>query len=134
MPEETFWFNVREFNPSTGDFNSWRWIGFILVFGHFVVPFLYLLQHPLKKKYGTMIFICVWILATQLLDLTFNILPAHKLPNGDPVPFGTGAAWFLTAFLGIGGVCMWAFSNSLTKARAIPIRDPRIIESLQLHE
>lgn len=134
VPEETFWFNVREFNPSTGEFNSWRWVGLALVFAHFLIPFLYLLQNPLKKRTGPMIFISVWILATQLLDFFFNILPAQKLANGDPVPFGTGAVWFVTALLGIGGVCMWAFSSSMMKARAIPIRDPRIVESLHLHE
>lgn len=134
VPEETFWFNLREFNPSNGEFNSWRWVGMVLIFGHFVFPFLYLLQNPLKKKAGTMVFICGWILATQLLDFTFNILPGHKLANGDPVPFGTGAAWFVTAFIGIGALCLWAFFNSLAKARCIPIRDPRIVESLHLHE
>jgi hypothetical protein len=134
VPEETFWYVLREVDPSTGLPNSWKAIGMVIVFGHFLIPFLYLLQHPLKKKHGTMIFICVWILVTQLIDFTFNILPGQKLPNGDPVPFGTGAVWLLTALLGIGSVCMWAFARSMTKARAIPIRDPRIIESLHLHE
>jgi hypothetical protein len=133
VPEETFWYVLREMNPSTGEFNSWRTIGMVIVFGHFVVPFLYLLQHPLKKKPGTMVFICIWILATQLVDFFFNILPAQKLDNGDPVPFGV-SPWFVTAFLGIGGLCMWAFTRSQARARCIPIRDPRIVESLHLHE
>lgn len=134
VPEETFWYNLREWNPSTGEFNSWMWIGMILVFGHFLFPFLYLLQYPLKKKNGTMIFISVWVLATQLIDFFFNILPARKLDGGpDPVPFGI-SPWFVTSLIGIGGLCLWAFFRSFQGTRSIPIRDPRIAESLNLHE
>lgn len=80
-----------------------------------------------------MIFICCWILTTQLVDFFYNILPAHKLANGDPVPFGI-SPWFVTAFIGIGALCLGAFFRSLGTTRCIPIRDPRIVESLQLHE
>ena len=133
VPEETFWFNLREVNPSTGLHNSWWPVGLTLLFGYFLVPFLFLLQNPLKKKAGSMTFICVWILAMQLLDFFFNILPGQKLANGDPVPFGI-SPWDVTAFIGVGGICLWVFFNSMTRARCIPIRDPRIVESLHCHE
>lgn len=133
VPEETFWFNLREFNPTTGVQNSWWWVGLTLLFGHFFLPFLFFLQYPLKKKHGPMIFICVWLLLVQLLDFIYNIVPAKKLPSGDPAPFGV-SPWDVTALLAVGGVCLWAFFNSLGRARCIPIRDPRIAESLHLHE
>lgn len=126
IPEETFWYNVRE----TG---GWMWVGMILIFGHFLVPFLFLLQHPLKKRVWSMSFICLWILAIQLLDILYNIVPAKKLPNGDPMPFGI-SPFDVTALLAVGGICGWAFFRSFGRARCIPIRDPRIIESLHIHE
>ena len=128
IPEETFWYNIRE----TG---NWWDVGLILIFGHFLLPFLFFLQHPLKKKTGSMVFICVWILAIILLDFYYNILPAIKVggAHGDPVNFHV-TAWDITALIGIGGVCFWAFFNSFAKQRCIPVRDPRIVESLHLHE
>jgi hypothetical protein len=133
VPEETFWYNLREIDPSTGQYNSWRWVGFTLIFGHFVLPFLFFLQHPLKKKAATMVFICFWIIAIELLDFYYNILPSLKQASGDPVPFGI-SIWDITALAGVGGVCFWAFLRSLPRTRCIPVRDPRIVESLQCHE
>lgn len=133
VPEETFWYNLRELNPSTGAQNSWWWVGLVLLFGHFFLPFFFFLGNANKKAPGRMVFICVWLLLIQLLDLIYNIVPAQKLANGDPVPFGV-SPWTVTAVLGVGGVCLWAFLNSFARTRCIPIRDPRIVESLQLHE
>ena len=133
VPEETFWYNLREIDPSTGLPNSWQWVGYVLIFGHFVLPFLFFLQHPLKKKNGSMVFICFWILAIELLDFIYNILPSLKQASGDPVPFGI-TIWDVTALAAVGGLCFWAFLRSLPKTRCIPIRDPRIVESLQSHE
>lgn len=128
VPEETFWYNIRESG-------NWWNVGMILVFGHFLLPFLFFLQHPLKKKFGSMIFISCWVLAIILLDFYYNILPSMKQggDHGIPVNFHV-TLWDVTAFLGIGGVCFWAFLGSLAKQRCIPVRDPRIIESLHLHE
>jgi hypothetical protein len=43
VPEETFWYNVRELNAD-GSPNQWKYVGIIaILFGHFVVPFLLML-------------------------------------------------------------------------------------------
>ena len=39
IPEETFWYNIREKNYS-GELNSWWWVSMGLIFGHFLTPFL----------------------------------------------------------------------------------------------
>jgi hypothetical protein len=128
IPEETFWYNVRESG-------NWWNVGMVLIFGHFLFPFLFLLQHPLKKKHGSMIFICVWILAIILLDFYYNILPSLKVDGSHGVPVNWHVTvWDVTSLVGIGGVCFWAFFSSYAKQRCIPVRDPRIVESLHLHE
>ena len=133
VPEETFWYNLREINLSTGEHNSWWWVGLTLLFGHFFLPFFFFLGHGNKKKKSRMIGICSWLLAIQLLDLYFNILPARKVASGDAAPFGI-TLWDLTALAGVGALCLWAFFRSFAQTRCIPVRDPRIVESLQLHE
>jgi len=128
VPEETFWYNLREY----GD---WWWVGMVLVFGHFLVPFLALLSYRYKVTRGPISRIAIWILAVIFVDFCWNILPAIKDAQGRPLPFfSLGLLWAVTATIGVGGVCVWAYLRSFATARLIPIRDPRIAESLMHHE
>ncbi len=127
IPEVTYWYVNREHE-------LWWWVGLALLFGHFFVPFIYLLFYKNKVQPGRMIFICVWILAFHLLDLYFNILPTKQAESGLPYyNFGVNL-WDVAAFVGIGGICFWAFMQSYLGQKAIPVRDPRILESLNHHE
>jgi hypothetical protein len=128
VPEETFWYNIREY----GD---WWWIGMVLVFGHFLLPFCLLLSYRFKVTPRIIRRIALWILAVIFVDLCWNILPAVKDAQGHPRPFfSLELLWSLTATAGIGGICFWAYLRSFVTARLIPIRDPRIEECLVHHE
>jgi hypothetical protein len=128
VPEETFWYNLREY----GD---WWWIGMVLVFGHFLVPFLLLLSYRFKVTHRTIRRIALWILGVIFIDLCWNILPAIKDGAGHPLPFFSwGLVWSFTSLVGVGGVCIWAYLKSFTTTKLIPIRDPRIGECLTHHD
>lgn len=135
IPEETFWYNLRELNAD-GTPNQWKYVGIIgILFGHFFVPFLFLLSYKNKLNHGRMRFISIWMLAVILLDICYNILPILKDAHGDPLPlFSLHLIWTLTATVGIGGVCVWAYLKSFPSTKLIPIRDPRIGECLTHHE
>ena len=134
VPEETFWYNLRELNHD-GSTNQWWYVGLALLFGHFFVPFLYLLSYKHKVSQAHIKPAAIWILCVILLDLCYNILPALKDSHGDARPFFTlNLLWVLTAVVGIGGVCVWSYLRSFPTAKLIPIRDPRIGESLTHHE
>jgi hypothetical protein len=63
------------------------------------------------------------------------VLPALKDSHGDSRPFlSLNLVWVLTAVVGVGGICVWAYLRSFPTAKLIPIRDPRIVESLTHHE
>jgi hypothetical protein len=135
IPEETFWYNMREFGKD-GLKNSWWWVSLGLVFFHFFVPFIYLLWY--KNKFGTKLkVIAIWILVFHLLDLYWNIVP-QKLTtdaHGGYTVRQFGVSWVdVTMFLGVGAIVIWAFLKSAAKERPIPIRDPRIEESINCHE
>jgi len=99
------------------------------------VPFFALLSYRFKVTHRTIRRIALWILGTILVDLCYNILPGLKLPNGDPQPFfSLNLLWVATSVIGVGGVCVWAYLKSFPTAKLIPIRDPRITESLTHHE
>jgi len=135
IPEETFWYNIRELGTD-GLRNSWWWVSMGLIFLHFFVPFLFLLWY--KNKFGARLkFIAVWVLVFHLLDLYWNIVP-QKLSTGSHGEYAIRAFsinWVdVTMFLGVGAIVIWAFLRSAASTRPIPIRDPRIHESLNYHE
>ena len=135
VPEETFWYNLREVNAD-GSPNQWKYVGIIaILFGHFVVPFLLMLSYRFKTTPHIIRRIAFWILAVILVDLCYNILPALKDEHSNPFPFfSLTLLWVATSVVGIGGVCVWAYLKSFPTTKLIPIRDPRIAECLTHHE
>jgi hypothetical protein len=134
VPEETFWYNLRELNHD-GSTNQWWYVGLVILFGHFLVPFLALLSYRFKVTKPIIRRIAYWILAVILIDICYNIMPALKDSHGDAVPFlSLNLLWILTSVVGVGGICVWSYLRSFPTAKLIPIRDPRIGESLTHHE
>lgn len=134
VPEETFWYNLRELNHD-GSTNQWWYIGLVILFGHFFLPFFALLSYRFKITKPIIRRIALWILAVILLDLAYNIMPALKDSHGDAAPFlSINLLFILTSVVGVGGVCIWSYLRSFPTAKLIPIRDPRIGECLTHHE
>ncbi len=129
VPEETFWYNIREEADWTG-------VGMLLLFGHFFAPFLMLLQYWVKVNKKVIPWVAAWILFIFYVDICYNVMPAYEDGHGHgPQHFlQLGQLWNLTALIGIGGVCAWAYLKSFGTTKLIPIRDPRITESLTYHE
>ena len=136
IPEETFWYNIREKNYD-GGLNSWWWVSMGLIFGHFLIPFLALLWYRSKVVVWRSVLIAGWILGFHVLDLYWNIVP------GKMVDFGShgylvrqfSVTFFdLAAIVGMGGICVWAMCRSMARAEPIPVRDPNILESLNYTE
>lgn len=126
IPEETFWFNLREQG-------NWWWVGMAILFGHFALPFLYLLSYKAKVTPSRLMPVAIWILAFVLLDLFFNIMPFKKDAAGVPLPFGI-SIWDVASLAGVGGIWLWCYIRSFGTTKLIPIRDPRIVESLEHRE
>jgi hypothetical protein len=134
VPEETFWYNLRELNHD-GTTNQWWYVGLVILFCHFFLPFFLLLSYRFKIQHRTLRRIASIILTTILIDMCYNILPALKDAHGDSLPFlSLNLLWVVTSVAGVGGVCVWAYLKSFPTTKLIPIRDPRIVESLTHHE
>ena len=121
MPEETFWYVVREKG-------TWWYIGLIIIFGHFFIPFLGLLRIDVKHVFSYMVPLCVWAWLMHWIDLSFNIMPV-PYPNGFPLQ------WFwlhLGCWAFFSGVLAILFLREYRKYPAYPIKDPRLIEAMGL--
>ncbi|MDR2981478.1 MAG: hypothetical protein LBV12_04435 [Puniceicoccales bacterium] len=146
IPEETFWYNMREFSTVLIDGqwvnvkNQWWWVSLGLVFGHFFFPFLYLLFYRSKIVPGRILFISLWTLAFTLLDLYFNIVPRQIVDTARPEGFRVNdfidmsMLLDVAAIVGFGGIVFGIFLRSSAKHEPIPIHDPRINESINYHE
>ncbi len=133
IPEETFWYNMRMLSAD-GSANSWWYVGLTLIFGYFLIPFLILLWHRTKVVPWRLVAVSVWILVFSIFDYAYNIIPREMAVGGDlhhteTTPFSI-TLFDLAALIGVGGFVMWATLRSIARHRCIPIRDPRIAESL----
>jgi hypothetical protein len=122
IPEETFWYVARERG-------TWFFVGMILVFGHFLVPFLALLRIDVKLVFRFMVPLCLWIGLMQYFDMAFNISPVLH-PDGFPwrwVWLDAGCIAFM------GGILAKVFAHDLARSSPLPLKDPRLSEALGLY-
>ncbi len=136
IPEETFWYSMREVH-SGGVKNSWWYVSlFGLVLSYFVLPFFALLFYKNKIKLERTVLIAIWILAFHIVDLYFNILP-KQIPADNPLgytvtPFSI-TVYDVFAYLGIGFLCVSAYFKSFMSTHLIPRGDAYIHESIHAH-
>ena len=120
MPEETFFFVAREDG-------SWKYIGFLIIFGHFFAPFLALLRIDFKLKLEIMLPVCAWAWLMHYFDMQYNIMPT-LYPHGMQV-----GPWDLVCLAVIGTVLYKAFFKSFAAHPPFPQKDPRFAEALDIY-
>ncbi len=140
VPEETFWYVLREHG-------SWWQIGMLLIFGHFLLPFLALLRIDFKMKIAVMGPLCLWAWLMHFCDMSFNITPVlqifrkAKTMGGDlshnmksVTPDGFAVHWLdLACMAFIGGVLALMFIKYLKAHPAYPQKDPRFAETMGVY-
>ena len=113
MPEETFWYVLRERG-------TWFYVGVILIFGHFFVPFLSLLRIDVKSTFPIMIALAAWAWLMHYVDLSFNIKPA-----ADPSGFPFRWVWLdLGCMALMGGVLAKVFLRDFAAHAPFPHQGP----------
>jgi len=119
MPEETFWYLIRENG-------NWWALGLVLILGKFFVPFFALLPVHVKTNFKVLVPVCLLIVVMHFADLAFNILPAQH-------PGGYHLKWFilpLGCLLFMGGVLAKIFIARFNAHPPYPQRDPRLLEAM----
>ncbi len=120
MPEETFWYVLREKG-------AWWSIGMVIVFGHFFVPFLGLLRIDVKNWLWWMAPLAVWAWLMRFCDESYNVMPALR-PNGFELH------WLDLGCLAlIGGCLAKLFLKDLNSHPIYPQKDPRMAETLGVY-
>jgi hypothetical protein len=117
LPEETIWFKARLEG-------SWKTVSVLLMVGHFAVPFFFLMGRDVKRRGSTLALGGVWLLTMHFIDLYWQVMPTLH-PEGVRV-----SVLDVAAFIAIGGGFVAATSWLMRRQALIPLRDPRLAESL----
>ena len=132
IPEEDVWYLQRLDNG---------WAGFTLAlpFVKFIVPFLIMLPQKIKKnKDNVMLFVCMWLIGTQLFEVWYWVAPqAHGLSMTGAHGAGPSAGFNLfEAVIQIGislgfiGLFILVAAKAFAARPTLPVKDPFLHESL----
>jgi hypothetical protein len=121
IPEETEWYSYR----GHGDYLV---LSLVLVFARFVFPFLGLMSRHIKRNPKTLMFWAVWVIVAELIDMMWLVQPAWAHHHGtDQLHFDLSD---ILLVLGIGGVWVAVFTYGLVNKALVPLKDPRLAESV----
>ena len=119
IPEETKWFAHRwvEF--------GWDKFSLFLAFGHFALPFFFLMTRHTKRNKVTLLAASFWMLAMHYLDLFWQVMPTEQ-HHGPHFSAAHGLSMLM-----IGGFFFALVGVFLKKGSLVPVKDPRLSESLR---
>lgn len=120
LPEETVFFMPR----SSG---SWALVSLGLLLFKFIVPFFALLPRWAKRTPKHLGAVSILILIMQFVDIYWLVYPSLDENN---VIFGIQE---VVIFLGFAGAFVFMVTRFLSQHSIVPIKDPRIKESLHHH-
>jgi len=100
---------------------GWRYLAALLIFGHFVVPFLLLLSRKWKESSGFLAGVGAWIAAMHAIDLYWLMVPSACVT---PSILDTGPFLLLAAL----AVLIGALRSG--NEPLVPLHDPELARSL----
>ena len=135
IPEETGWFLARQIG-------GWGTISLLLLFGHFVIPFVLIISKWVKRMRWALMLVAIWMLAFAWLDLFWLVMPVIPLDMMTAKTYmevveahandttGITNPLNFTMLAGVGGIYLWMTIRRFRGHRLLAIRDPRLHEGL----
>ncbi|HVK61616.1 MAG TPA: hypothetical protein VM432_08705 [Bdellovibrionales bacterium] len=119
LPEETIFYLAR----SGG---GWMAATLSLLVFKFAVPFLLLLPRAAKRNPAHLTLVAILILVMQYIDIHWMVYPNFS------------ETWILGwqeigTFLLFGGLFLWSVTTFLSRNPVVPLKDPRLDESMHHH-
>lgn len=104
---------------------GWGVLAAALIVFHFFLPFFMLLMRAIKDRPKTIAIVTIILLLMRFVDIYWLVAPAH---HGEHFHF----SWItLFAFLGIGGLWLFAFIWQLKGQTIIPIHETWVDEAIR---
>ncbi|MEE8201065.1 MAG: hypothetical protein V3R29_07835 [Candidatus Acidoferrales bacterium] len=118
LPEEIPWYLDR-----TG--HGWQGIAVVLIVLHFAVPFVLLLNRPLKRRARALAGLAVGLFLLRWFDLFWIVSPAF---------YGAEVSvhWMDVALpIGLGGLWLTVFFGQVKGRPLLPLQDPNVKRALE---
>lgn len=117
IPEEVEFYS-RRFH------GGWLALTVFLLFAQVLLPFLILMGRRSKRHRMLMMAMSAWLLVMYWLHLYWLVMPGLHVG-------GPAFSWQdVTTFVGIGGICVWAFARRLAQVPVVPVGDPELRQSM----
>jgi len=117
IPEETAWYHQR----AAG---SWAAASKVILFGHFLIPFFFLIMRTIKRARPLLFLGAAYMLLIHLVDIHWLVMPTlhHDGVHVSLLDVAT--------LLVMGGTFVAAMSFNVTRAALVPLKDPRLPEAV----
>jgi hypothetical protein len=119
IPEEAIWYHERWEG-------GWPFIAYLLIFGHFVAPFVLLISRVQKRSLGWLQVMCFWLILMHIADIYWFVMPQAGEFNIQLADVG--------ALLFVGGVFFAYVFWRLSTVPLVPVGDPRLVRSIHHHQ
>jgi hypothetical protein len=103
----------------------WGKVSWIVLFGHFAVPFCFLLSRRLKRSARLAARVALLILAMRAVEIAWMIAPMVR--HGD---HSAPSIFDFSAVFGVGLVWLVVFFRNLSGRAVVPVHDPYLKEAL----
>lgn len=127
LPEETVWFAHRWEH-------GWKTLSIFLAAGHFGLPFFVLISQPAKRSRAVLTFATLWLFALHYVDIYWLVMPSLAFVDGAGSPAGNPGLhptlFDLGCLVGVVGLFLAVLGTRLRGRPLVPIKDPRLGESL----
>ena len=133
LPEEIYWFIQRWEGP-------WKYLSIILIFGHFVIPFLVLIFNRLKRNRSVLAVMSFLILIMHWLDMYWMVMPtyyrdSHGYIEMDKLNELSVISWTdFSLFIAMGGVLFGIFWKIFKSRPIVALNDPAYEQSVTKEE
>lgn len=120
LPEETIFYAHRAHG-------GWMAVSMSLLIFKFVVPFFLLLPRAAKRDGAHLVRVALLVLIMQFVDVYWLVYPNFSHEKA------VFPVWGIGIFLGFLGVFISTVTSFLSKNAIVPLKDPRMHESLHHH-
>jgi hypothetical protein len=117
IPEEIAYYHARWHAA------GWKGVSYFLIFGHFALPFLFLISRVVKRRLPLIAFGAMWMLIMQMVDVYWFVMP-NAAATFSP-------HWLdIACLLLVGGVYGGVVLFMMRRFNLVAIGDPRLSRAL----
>lgn len=104
---------------------EWAGVALFLILFHFAVPFMLLLQRPVKRRLQVLSIVAGALILVSFIDVFWLIVPAFEPAKPRLHPLD------LTLFAGVCGTWLGSYIWQLKRTPLLPLHDPRFAEAFE---